>query len=218
MNIFKKIRDFLGNAIYGEIENKLTRILEEIDKDKIRAENLEKQLQQARLEREEYKNLVIAIGDTIPDMMWAKDLDGKYIYANKEILASLFYNIDYRDIIGKTDIEISKICKNIVGKKNHTFGEICGNSDVVVLKNLKKSRFLEYGLINGKDLYLEVYKAPLYDSSGAIVGTVGTGRDVTDWYLSIKDVVVNTDSCINECRKSIRGLVLKELDTYKFEG
>lgn len=217
MNIFKKISDFLGTAIYGEIETKLERILEEIDKDKIRAENLERELQRARLEREEYKNLVLAIGDTIPDMMWAKDIDGKYIYANNGILRGLFYNTDYRNVIGKNDMQLTAICKSIVGDANHTFGEICGNSDIVVLETLCKERFLEWGLINGKDLYLEVYKAPLFDSNGVVVGTVGTGRDVTEWYLSIKQAVLNADECFSKCNKSEGNLILKELDKYKFK-
>lgn len=218
MNIFKTAGDFLGNFMYGEIESKLDKILEEIDRDKIRTENLEKELHRARLEREEYKNLVLAVGETIPDMMWAKDLDGKYIYANNAILKGLFYNIDYRNVIGKNDIELSKICKDLVGSSNHTFGEICGNSDLVVLKKLKKDRFLEWGLINGKEIYLEVYKAPLYDSNGAIVGTVGTGRDVTEWYTSIKNAVLKTSSCSNTCDAGLKNMVLQELDKYKFEG
>lgn len=218
MNIFKKVGDFLGNSIYGEIEFKLEKILEEIEKDKDRAENLERELQRARLEREEYKNLVLAIGDTIPDMMWAKDINGKYIYANEAVLKGLFYGTDYRNVIGRNDIELAKICKSIVGSDNHTFGEICGNSDIIVLDNLNRGRFLEYGLINGKELYLEVYKAPLYDSNGVIVGTVGTGRDVTEWYISIKEAVLNTESCLSKCSKSVGNLVLQELDKYKFEG
>lgn len=218
MNIFTKLGNLLVNFIYGEIEIKLDRILEEIDKDKTRAENLERELDRARLEREEYKNLVLTIGETIPDMMWAKDLQGRYIYANNAILKGLFYNTDYRNIIGRNDIEISQICKSLVGAENHTFGEICGNSDIVVLENLRKERFLEWGLINGKDLYLEVYKAPLYDGKLNVVGTVGTGRDVTDWYTSIKSAVLNADKCFGSCKTPAKNLILKELDKYKFEG
>lgn len=218
MNIFNKINEFLGSFVYGEIESKLDKILEEIDRDKTRTENLERELQKARLEREEYKNLVITIGDTIPDMMWAKDISGKYIYANYAILRDLFYGASYRSVIGKTDAELTKKCKTLVGSENHTFGEVCANSDEVVLNHLKKERFLEYGLINGKQMYLEVYKAPLFDSNGKIVGTVGTGRDVTEWYLSIKNAVLDASECCVNAKKSDFGaLILKELDKYKFE-
>lgn len=63
-------------------------------------------------------------------------------------------------------------------------------------------------------MYLEVYKAPLYDSNGIVVGTVGTGRDVTEWYIAIKNVVLNSGGC----KEPVKDLILQELDKYKFEG
>ena len=112
-------------------------------------------------------------------------------------------------------LEITSKCKLLVGDENHTFGEVCGNSDLVVLENLKKERFLEWGLINGKEVYLEVYKAPFY-RDGEVIGTVGTSRDVTEWYTSIRDAVLkNKCAAKPDCFGS---LVLKELDKYKFDA
>ena len=215
MNFFRKCSDYLGSFIYGEIETKLEKILDEIKKDQTRTENLEKELEKAKIRADKFKNLVVSIGDTIPDMMWGKDINGRYIYVNNGILKGLFYNMNYRDVLGLTDLEITAKCKELVGPDNHTFGEVCGNSDLVVLKNLKKERFLEWGLINGKEVYLEVYKAPLLNN-GEVIGTVGTGRDVTEWYTSIRDAVLK-----NKCAKKtdcFGSLVLKELDKYKFNA
>lgn len=218
MNLFSKISNFVGTFLYGEIEQQLDKILEEIEKDKSRTEKLEKELQRARVEKERYKNLVLAIGETIPDMMWAKDLKGRYMYANKGILDGLFYSMPFQAVVGKNDIQLAKKCKGLVGEQKHTFGEICGNSDIVVLQNLKKERFLEWGLVNGKDMYLEVFKAPLFNNKGECVGTVGVGRDVTEWYLAIKNAVLQNGACGKTYDVSIQQMVLKELDKYKFEG
>lgn len=216
--MLKKLSNLLGCFIYGDIEIKLQRLIDEIEKDKTRTIKLQKELTKSRLEKEAYKNLVTTIGDTIPDMMWAKDLNGKYIYVNHKILKGLFYNSHYKNIIGKTDIEITKMCKEKVGEKNHTFGEICSNSDKIVLETSKKGRFLEWGLVNGVDLYLEVYKAPLFDRDGQKVGTVGTGRDVTEWYLGLKKSIIDHSSRNDGCLDEWAVQVLKELDKYKFEG
>lgn len=216
--MFKKLSNLLGCFIYGDIEIKLQKLIDEIEKDKTRTIRLQEELTKSRLEKEAYKNLVTTIGDTIPDMMWAKDLEGRYIYVNNKILSGLFYNAHYKKIIGKNDIAITKFCKEKVGSENHTFGEICSNSDKIVLETNKKGRFLEWGLINGKDLYLEVYKAPLVDRDGKVVGTVGTGRDITDWYLGLRDSILKTDSCSRNCMNDWVLSVLKELDKYKFEG
>ena len=215
MNLLKHCIDYLGSLIYGEIEQKLEKILEEIEKDQTRTELLEKELERTRIQVEEYKNLIVSIGDTIPDMMWAKSADGQYLYANGGILDGLFYGMDFNCVLGLTDLEITAKCKLLVGDENHTFGQVCGNSDLVVLKNLKKERFLEWGLINGKEVYLEVYKAPFY-KDGEVIGVVGTGRDVTEWYTSIKEAVLK-----NECKvksNSYSSIILKELDKYKFEA
>lgn len=216
--MFKKLSNLLGCFIYGDIEIKLQKLIDEIEKDKTRTIRLQKELTKSRLEKEAYKNLVTTIGDTIPDMMWAKDLDGKYIYVNHKILKGLFYNSHYKNIIGKTDIEITKVCKEKVGSEKHTFGEICSNSDKIVLETSRKGRFLEWGLVDGKDLYLEVYKAPLFDRDGKIVGTVGTGRDVTEWYLGLKKSILARSECSDGCLNEWASQVLKELDKYKFEG
>lgn len=216
--MFTKLSNLLTRFIYGEIELKLQKLIDEIEKDKNRTIKLQKELTKSRLEKEAYKNLVTTIGDTIPDMMWAKDLDGKYIYVNDKILKGLFYKSHYKKIIGKTDIEITKLCKEKVGSKNHTFGDICANSDKIVLETNKKGRFLEWGLVNGEDLYLEVYKAPLVDRDGKVVGTVGTGRDVTEWYLGLRDSILQKEVCAKTCKNEWIASILKELDKYKFEG
>lgn len=124
-----------------------------------------------------HKSLIATVGDTIPDMMWAKDIDGKYIYANTHIKEGLLFD-PFPE--GKTDIELACRAKQRFGEENHTFGAVCGNSDVVVLETLKEGRFLEYGKVQGQMLYLEVFKAPLY-VDGILVGTCGTGRDMTEY-------------------------------------
>jgi PAS domain-containing protein len=216
--LIKKLINYFGCFIYGDIEIKLQKIIDEIEKDKTKTERLEEELIRSRQEIESYKNLVITIGNTIPDMMWAKDLNGKYLYVNYAILDGLFYSESYQNIIGKCDVEISKRCKEKVGSENHTFGEICKNSDKIVLENLKKERFLEWGLINGKDLYLEVYKAPLIDRDGRVVGTIGTGRDITEWYLELKDAILSSSNCSTMCKNNVTSDILQQLDKYKFEG
>lgn len=206
------------NLLWGDsitnLNNKLDEFISEIEKDKERAYKLEIELNRVRNERDRFKNLVIAVGNTIPDLMWAKDLNGNYIYANKAIAQTLFYGFDKKAILGRNDIELTKLCKELAGDKNHTFGEICANSDIIVLDKLTKQRFLEYGKVGGKDIYLEVYKAPFYNKSGKLLGTVGTGRDVTEWYLGIKDAITQCGNCTGNYVNNIS----KELDKYIFEG
>lgn len=130
-----------------------------------------------------YKGMLYSIAAALPDMMWCKDMDGKYVYANQAIIDGLLLD---RDPIGKGDVELALAAKARYGDENHTFGEKCANSDEVVRESGKPQRFLESGKVKGKMVYLEVFKAPLY-VKGEMKGIVGTGRDMTEYVEAYRE-------------------------------
>lgn len=133
-------------------------------------------------EDEKYLNNIFrSIADNASDMIWAKDLDSKYIFANKAICDNLLIAENTEEPIGKTDAFFAKREreKHRDNPNWHTFGEMCHNSDIPVLQSKKPIKIDEYGNVQGKFLFLEVSKAPLYDQDGNLIGTVGTARDVT---------------------------------------
>jgi len=117
------------------------------------------------------------IADNAPDMIWAKDMDNRYLFANRAICEQLLMCSPPEAAIGKNDIYFAE-CERANGQR-HTFGEVCENSDETVKKEKKAMRFVEDGLVRGKYLILDVHKAPLLDESGEMIGTVGCGRDIT---------------------------------------
>ena len=124
-----------------------------------------------------YKGMLHSIAETLPDMMWCKDVDGKYVYANNAIKKGLLFDMNP---IGKTDAELAAKAKEYFGEDKHTFGEKCRNSDKVVLETGKAERFLERGKVKGEMQYLEVFKAP-WIVNGKLKGVVGTGRPMTEY-------------------------------------
>jgi len=126
------------------------------------------------------QDFLMRLTDTLPDMLWAKDINGKYLFANQAICDNLLMATK-EEVIGNGDVgfALRERAKHPENLKWHTFGELCFNSDEVVLKEKKPMRFEEYGHIKGKMTYLDVHKAPFYDENGALIGTVGAGRDVT---------------------------------------
>ena len=125
-------------------------------------------------------NFLKLISKHLPDMLWAKDLDGNYLYANESICKNLLM-ASPKEVIGKNDVYFAtrERDKHPLNSQWHTFGELCFNSDYVVLEHMKPMKFEEYGNIKGELTYLEVHKAPLYDSKGILIGTIGSGRDIT---------------------------------------
>jgi PAS domain S-box-containing protein len=133
---------------------------------------------------EKYKQLshqFRLMSDNIPDLVWAKDLDCNFTFVNKALCQRLLIAKDTNEPIGKKDMYFAARQRNLHPERKdwHTFGEICVNSDEIVLKNKKPQRFDEYGNVEGEFLFLDVYKAPIFDETGNIIGTVGHGRIVT---------------------------------------
>lgn len=125
--------------------------------------------------------LLRLITDNVTDMIWAKDLNKRYLFANKAICDGLLNAKNTDEPIGKDDMFFALRERNSRPDDPswHTFGELCQDSDTITLQNGKASQFDEYGNVKGKFLFLDVHKAPFINDKGEVIGVVGSGRDVT---------------------------------------
>jgi PAS domain S-box-containing protein len=179
----------------------------DITERKVAIENLKKS-------EKNYKSLYQLfrlMSDSVNDMFWAKDLEKKYIFANKALCNHLLMAENTDEPIGKTDLffALRERANHPDDPQWHTFGEVCANSDDIVIETKEPQRFEEYGNIRGKLVYLDVYKAPLYDESGKLIGTVGSARDITvrkkneearKKEILLKSVVYNISNAVNTTR------------------
>lgn len=172
--LWARYNPFDIGSLVEELHTDFTQLRESLNHIEDKMDN---KLQQLEANLEFQESLVNAISNTVPDMIWLKDCNGKYLYANNAIKTGLLFS---DDPIGKTDIELSMKAKDLFGDDNHTFGDICGNSDFIIIDTRIPQRFLEYGKVKGKDLYLEVYKAPFF-IKGEFAGICGVGRDLTPY-------------------------------------
>ena len=117
--------------------------------------------------------------DSLVDMVWAKSVpDYKYIYANKAI-KELLLHVD--NPLGMTDNEIQSL------HAGRVLEVVCNASDIVVYNEYVRRieakenprftlNFLEHLVVNGKDMYLEVRKSPMFDHQDRLISIVGSGR------------------------------------------
>ena len=143
-----------------------------------------------------------ALDECMADMFWVKALDGKYLLANKAIREHLLFE---EDPVGKYDVDMAKAQKQRVGDANHTFGEICANSDLIVIDKEKPMKFNEDGVVNGKYMMLQVHKNVLRNEAGMIIGTVGIGRDITYETEALHDIMATTKD--KNSRNKIKALL-----------
>ena len=109
-----------------------------------------------------------AIIDSSGDMAWLKDEQGRFIAVN-ETYAHLC-GLDVDEIVGKQDGDLwpMEMAEKFIAddKKVMEAGE-----------RLRVEEFIEFK--NGKELWVESIKTPIFDDKGKAIGTSGIGRDMT---------------------------------------
>lgn len=126
--------------------------------------------------------LLHSMCNNVPDMVWAKDLEGRYLFANRAICEQLLGAESTEEPLGRTDLYFAQRERERHPDNAtwHTFGELCQDSDVATLQRGVPCQFEEWGNVKGQHLVLDVRKAPFVNEHGVVVGVVGTGRDVTE--------------------------------------
>lgn len=106
---------------------------------------------------------------SIPDLVFYKDIDGKYLDCNKAF--SEFNGSDRKAIIGKTDLDIYT-------KKE---AQLFSSSDQEVSTSKDQVRMEMWGTWpDGRRVLLETHKNPIIDETGEIIGIIGISRDITE--------------------------------------
>ena len=119
--------------------------------------------------------------------------------------------------LDKGDVGLAKKFKKQVGEENHTFGELCANSDVVIQRSRLPQKFLEDGMINGKLMKLVVNKSIVVNHKNEMFAICGSGRDVTEWYISIEKAIKNLRAEYSCFDKEKVNKILEELNKLKFK-
>jgi len=123
------------------------------------------------LELESQNQLVTALMDGIPDHIYFKDLESRFLRVNKA-LAWLFKQDDFSKIIGKTD-------RDFFDRKH---ADEAYADEQQVIKTGKPLVGLEEKttLADGSEVWVSTTKMPLRNEKGQIIGTFGISRDVTE--------------------------------------
>ncbi len=126
---------------------------------------------QALEEKEQSQNLLRSILDTIPIRVWWKDSQNRFMGINRGCALEMGLQSP-EDIIGKTD-------HDLFPKENAD--HYVTDDEEVRDTGRPKLGIEEVILLSDNNLrWQETNKVPLRNSQGNIIGTVGTGTDITD--------------------------------------
>lgn len=156
-------------------------------------------LKSAENQMRESRNLLRAIIDTIPGRVWWKDLDCRFLGTNIHCSRD-FGAEDPEALVGKTGRDIFK----------NEWDADCDAADRQVLETGEPILGIQElaGMPNGTLRWFETNKAPLRDSDGNIIGTVGTSTDITER----KSVEIELQRLSTAIEQSPEAIVITDAD------
>ncbi|MGE5395358.1 MAG: PAS domain S-box protein [Candidatus Saccharibacteria bacterium] len=118
----------------------------------------------------ESENHFRTLVQTIPDLVWVKDLNGAYIQCNP--MFERYSGLSEAELIGKTDFDLA----------DHDQAEYFHTNDRIALEAGKPVIFEEWVTFadDGRKVFLETIKTPMFDSKGMLIGILGIGHDITN--------------------------------------
>ncbi len=120
--------------------------------------------ERALQQRESYLRAIL---DNFPYWFWLKDTAGHYLAANRTLAQAWGFS-QVAELIGKTDWDVTPT----MAAKSHA-------DDQEVIDN-RSQKFVEEIVIDqGVEKWFEIFKSPIFDAQGGVLGTAGFAHDVT---------------------------------------
>ena len=107
---------------------------------------------------------------TMPSPVWLKDLDGVYLSCNAEF--ERFFNAPEKDIIGKTDYDLTT--REVAATFRAADQEVIDRGVTVEIE-----RWVTYASDQHR-AFMSVVKLPVRDSTGKMTGILGIAHDMTE--------------------------------------
>ncbi|MBI3444647.1 MAG: PAS domain S-box protein, partial [Magnetospirillum sp.] len=152
----------------------------QINARKLELETINEQLaEQGRLVEEQAedlgreRSLLRSLIDSIPDMIYVKDMLGVYLVSNQAFASLVGKPSD--EIIGKTDFDIFP----------QGVAEYFRDRDIQIARDGQRhTNEEEVDYPDGRHAHLETTKVPLSGPDGALMGLIGVARDITERKLA----------------------------------
>ncbi len=167
---------------------------------------LEEKRKQAELALENERNLIRTIIDQIPDSIYARDADNRFVLANKSVALRMGASTP-DELIGKTDADFYPPDQ---AKRLATADSVIykGHSLINVEEEIKTRDGLRRVLLTSK--------VPFRDTEGKVTLLVGTGRDITNYKRMEEALRHSEDKFAAAFAQNPAAIVMTHLDDGKF--
>jgi two-component system sensor histidine kinase/response regulator len=138
----------------------------------------------AHEELEKEHILLLALINNMPDRIYAKDTQSRFIICN-DALVKRMGRSGPEDIVGKTDFDLV----------SHDLAEQYFTNEQEIIKSGQPliNHEESMGNISGMIRWNLTTKVPLHDNQGKIIGIVGIGRDITERKLAEEEIKLKNE-------------------------
>jgi len=136
-----------------------------------RAEEIQRELTKELASKETFLRTLL---QTIPDLIWMKDVNGFYLFCNPR--AASFLGAKEADIIGKRDHDL--VDKEVAD----FFGEV--DRKVMASEGPSVDESWITFASDGHRILCEAIKSPMRDAEGKVIGVLGIAHDITERHLA----------------------------------
>ena len=145
---------------------------------------LKAELTDAKAQMERGNNILIAMFNAIPDLVFCKDSSGRYIECNKAF--EKFMQRPQIEVLGKTFADLNAATSETVQNNAMVDQTVIREGKTIIQDEVTL-------LYEGNEHYFEMIKAPLIEvgadgESGETYGLLGIMHDITDRYALIKSL------------------------------
>ena len=164
---FTIVTEFLAQRAASEIEKiqNEEKLKKEIEK-RNQVINLAKEYE---LKLNEKQILLESILTTIPDMVWIKDINGKFLLCNPEF--EKLFGKKENEIVGKTDYDFFD--KGIADTFRKADLKAINSKETLIIEE-----WVTYAS-NKQKVLLDTSKKAMYDNNGNVIGILGIGHNIT---------------------------------------
>jgi PAS domain S-box-containing protein len=154
-----------GERFQGELESLRVALVRMVDLLHQRYLDLQQETRRHRSSEERFRILI----DTIPDLVWLKDLDGAYLACNKTF--ERLFGAPESQILGRSDHDFVEPSLAELFRENDRKALASGTT-------WRNEEWVDFADGSGRVL-LDTVKTPMRDPDGNLVGVLGVGRDIT---------------------------------------
>ena len=138
-----------------------------------------------------------ALLDSVPDLAWIKDSDGKFVLANEAFVNHC--GVSHEELIGKSDFDFWP--RELAARYL--------NDDLEVMRTGRSKKIEETLVHTSKgEIWIETIKSPVRNEAGQVIGVAGIARNISQRKRSVEELA-RSEAKYRELVQNAKSIIMR---------